>query len=38
MAGLTATTNAPKTTEDLRSLLATDNKVKVAGKSYVRMV
>lgn len=31
MAGLTATTNAPKTEEELRSLLANDNKVKVAG-------
>lgn len=31
MAELTATNNAPKTTEDLRSLLANDNKVKVAG-------
>ena len=37
MAGLTATANAPKTVEDLRSLLANDNKVKVAGKSYVWM-
>ena len=31
MAGLTATRSAPKTAEDLRSLLANDNKVKVAG-------
>ena len=34
MAGLTATTKAPKTAEDLRSLLAHDNKVKVAGTSF----
>jgi len=31
MAGLTATTNAPKNAEDLQNLLANDNKVKVAG-------
>jgi hypothetical protein len=34
MAALTATTNAPKTVEDLQSLLANDNKVKLAGTSY----
>jgi len=38
MAGLTATANAPKTTEDLQNLLANDNKVKVAGMSCAWIV
>ena len=37
MAGITATRGAPKTAEDLRSLLANDNKVKVAGVLYAPM-
>jgi len=37
MAGITATTNAPKTVEDLQNLLANDNKVKVAGMLCARM-